>query len=231
MRPGQASVRPWALTTRIAAARATPSMPGMNRSSRMTSNSSPALISASAASADSTSRTLIDQRDSCAERMRRFVALSSTISARLPPRSIGCLTGTDTRDEAGAVCSRTASLNVEPWPGFPELSAMSDPSIASARRLLMARPRPVPPYRRAMDESAWLNDWKSRPIWFFGMPMPVSRTATRSSTSSPSTWLSTETTTSPFSVNFTAFDSRLRRIWRSRPRSPTTAGGRSFFSS
>ena len=28
----------------------------------------------------------------------------------------------------------------------------------------------------AIDASAWLNDWKSRSIWSAGMPMPVSRT-------------------------------------------------------
>ncbi len=36
------------------------------------------------------------------------------------------------------------------------------PPISSARRLLIARPRPVPPYLRVVDESACENDWNSR---------------------------------------------------------------------
>ena len=49
----------------------------------------------------------------------------------------------------------------------------------------MARPRPVPPYRREIDASAWLNDWNRRPIRSGGMPMPVSRTSTVISQRSP----------------------------------------------
>ena len=52
----------------------------------------------------------------------------------------------------------------------------SRPSSSASRRL-MASPRPVPPYRREIDASAWLNDWKSRSIRSAGMPMPVSRTS------------------------------------------------------
>ncbi len=36
------------------------------------------------------------------------------------------------------------------------------PPISSASRLLMARPRPVPPYLRVVLLSAWLNFWNSR---------------------------------------------------------------------
>ena len=38
------------------------------------------------------------------------------------------------------------------------------PPISSASRLLIARPRPVPPYLRVVDESACENDWNSRPM-------------------------------------------------------------------
>ena len=46
----------------------------------------------------------------------------------------------------------------------------------------MARPRPVPPYLRVVDESACENDWNRRPIASSDRPIPVSRTANVSST-------------------------------------------------
>jgi hypothetical protein len=39
---------------------------------------------------------------------------------------------------------------------------------------LIARPRPVPPYFRAVDASAWENSWNSLPICSRVMPTPVS---------------------------------------------------------
>ncbi len=61
--------------------------------------------------------------------------------------------------------------------------------MSSARRLLMARPSPVPPYLRVVDESAWENDWNRRPIASCERPMPVSRTANVSSTRSSASGL------------------------------------------
>src|SRR4030095_14035112 len=40
----------------------------------------------------------------------------------------------------------------------------------------MARPSPVPPYRRVVEASIWLNDWNSRSSRSGAIPMPVSRT-------------------------------------------------------
>ena len=54
--------------------------------------------------------------------------------------------------------------NVLPSPGTPALSAHIVPPIASASRLEIASPRPVPPYLRLVAASAWLNDWNMRPI-------------------------------------------------------------------
>ena len=59
----------------------------------------------------------------------------------------------------------------------PSLSTHIVPPISSLRRLLIASPSPVPPYRRVVEASTWLNDWNSRSIRSGGMPMPVSRTA------------------------------------------------------
>ena len=50
---------------------------------------------------------------------------------------------------------------VEPCPG--SLSTHIVPPMSSLRRLLMASPSPVPPYRRVVDASTWLKDWNSRP--------------------------------------------------------------------
>ncbi len=58
--------------------------------------------------------------------------------------------------------------------------------------------------------------------------MPVSRTSIAAShRPSGSGAPDTARTTSPDSVNFTAFDSRLSRICRKRPASPTSGGGAS----
>ena len=46
----------------------------------------------------------------------------------------------------------------------PALSAHIVPPISSASRLLMARPRPVPPYLRVVELSAWLKLWNRRLI-------------------------------------------------------------------
>ncbi len=86
----------------------------------------------------------------------------------------------------------------------------------------------MPPYLRVVDESACENDWNSRLIASCEMPMPVSRTANVSSTTPAAAGFEfTVNTTSPASVNFTAFDSRFRITWRSRVTSPRIATGTS----
>ena len=100
------------------------------------------------------------------------------------------------------------------------------PPINSVSRLAMASPSPVPPNRRVVDASACENDSKIRSRTSSAMPMPVSLTSNLSSRrpfTSPTT--RTVTPTSPLSVNFTAFDTRFRSTWRSRPGSPTSAAG------
>ena len=100
------------------------------------------------------------------------------------------------------------------------------PPISSERRLLIARPNPVPPYLRVVDESACENDWNSRLMPSADNPMPVSRTANVSSACPSASGCDvTVSTTSPASVNFTALESRFNMIWRSRVTSPTIAAG------
>ena len=74
-----------------------------------------------------------------------------------------------------AVSVLTVKMKVEPLP-MPSLSACISPPIISARRLLMASPRPVPPNLRVVDESACEKDWNRRAMLLSEMPMPVSRT-------------------------------------------------------
>ena len=90
--------------------------------------------------------------------MRRFVALSSTTSTRLPSNA-GCIP-TNSRCLAcgnSPIGATTLKKNVEPLP-TPSLRAHIRPPISSLSRLLMARPSPVPPYLRVVDESACVND-------------------------------------------------------------------------
>ena len=114
-----------------------------------------------------------------------------------------------------------------PSPGTPALSAHIVPPIASARRLEIASPSPVPPYLRLVAASAWLNDLNMRPIASAAMPMPVSATAMWSSKSplSSGAVLLALSTTLPRSVNLTELLSRLSRIWRSRLTSPISVSG------
>jgi len=65
--------------------------------------------------------------------------------------------------------------NVLPWPGT--LVTVSVPRMRSTRRRLIANPRPLPPNRREIEPSTWLNSWNSRGSASGGMPMPVSVTA------------------------------------------------------
>ena len=66
-------------------------------------------------------------------------------------------------------------VNVEPSPG--SLSTVMSPPIIRQKRRLIASPRPVPPYLRVVEESAWENSWNSLPICSGVMPIPVSVTA------------------------------------------------------
>ena len=90
----------------------------------------------------------------------------------------------------------------------------------------MASPSPLPPYFRVVELSACVNASNSV-AWTSGaIPMPVSRTPTRSSTSPPGAAAAvTVTVTLPRSVNLTAFERKLRSTCRNRVTSPATIGG------
>ena len=98
-----------------------------------------------------------------------------------------------------------------------------EPPIASASRRLIARPEPGAAVRRVCDASTWLNDWNRPPMRSardadarvahvdgdLPAPSAAGRPASRR-------WPCIVSTTSPRSVNLTAFESRLSTIWRSR---------------
>ena len=129
--------------------------------------------------------------------------------------------GARTSGGASVRANGTRSVNVDPSPSVVSTSMV--PPISSASRRLIARPSPVPPKRRVVDESTCENGWNNRSMRSGGMPMPESRTAICISTRPTAAALAvTSTRTSPRSVNFTAFDSRFSRIWRRRLSSPST---------
>ena len=77
---------------------------------------------------------------------------------------------------AGASSTRDGRLtvNVLPWPS--SLATVRSPPIIRQNLRLMARPRPVPPYLRVVEASAWPKASNNRPICSGVIPMPVSET-------------------------------------------------------
>ncbi|MNL05194.1 hypothetical protein D3C87_1257770 [compost metagenome] len=101
-------------------------------------------------------------------------------------------------------CCGNSNVNTLPCPGV--LLTLIEPPSKVARSREIDRPRPVPPYLRLVVPSAWRKASKMLSCWSAAMPIPESRTmnATRSSG-----WPATVRLTAPFSVNFTALDSRF----------------------
>ena len=147
------------------------------------SNASPASIQRSASCGDSVSR---DCHAPLAGLQREHAPVGRVVvdDEHALARELGLRADEIARPgwpAASAVGAWIVKKNVDPLPG-PSLVAHMRPPISSARRLLIARPRPVPPYLRVVDESACENDWNSRPMPSADRPMPVSRTANVSST-------------------------------------------------
>src|SRR5882724_3438802 len=107
----------------------------------------------------------------------------------------------------------SALLQGEPLPG--SLVTVTSPPIIRTSLRVMARPRPVPPYCRAVEESAWVNSSNSLACCAGVIPMPVSATA-NSIQLRPLTTFLTCSVTSPCLVNLQALLNRLSRICRSR---------------
>ena len=111
--------------------------------------------------------------------------------------------------------SGNSTVKAEPFPSV--LSTLIVPPIIWVSSRQIARPKPVPPNLRVAELSAWVN-FSNRLGSFSGaMPTPVSVTTMRRA---PEAATSMRPETAPCEVNFTALDSRLPRIWRSRSASP-----------
>ncbi len=72
-----------------------------------------------------------------------------------------------------AFLSRAVKWNVDPRPSL--LSSQIRPGIISIKRIEMLSPRPVPPYLRVVEVSAWLNGSKIIFCLSGEIPTPVSR--------------------------------------------------------
>ena len=111
--------------------------------SMIATSTGPACIRSSASSRLPAALGTICHDWTCWIRVRRVVA-SSGITIRTPrPRSSGTTAHCPARADAAASGSRIVKWNVVPTPG--SLSSQIRPPISSQSRLLIARPRPVPP--------------------------------------------------------------------------------------
>ena len=169
---------------RICRARSSPSISGIMPSISATGNGSlrtAAFKASRAAGPLSTATGLAPQLVRTSSRMRRLVALSSTIKTGSPSRR-----GTPVRrvrePSWGRVLSQIVNQKVLPMPG--SLSTQIRPPISSTSLAEIVRPSPVPPNRRVVEPSACSNGWKIVCNFSTGMPIPVSATAKRSTTSS-----------------------------------------------
>ncbi len=109
----------------------------------------------------------------------RSVALSSTTSTDTPRRSGSGSTGSS-RSVAASVWTQIVNQKVLPLPS--SLSTPQSPPMSDTSWLLIARPRPVPPYRRDVEVSACTNGWNTCRSICGAMPMPVSETSKRITT-------------------------------------------------
>ena len=138
-------------------------------------------------------------------------------------RGGGAGAGDSTRGWMGRWIGRV-KWKVLPWPG-EEVRPM-EPCMALTMRWLMARPRPVPPNLRVVEESPWENVWKRRWRWSSVMPMPESSMAKRMAGESLGDEAGErERETWPERVNLMALLTRLMRIWRSLVGSERMTGG------
>src|SRR5213592_2382481 len=112
--------------------------------------------------------------------------------------------------------------------GRLSVTSESRPPMSATSFREIARPRPVPPYRRVIETSACVNSSKMVASCSCEMPIPVSRTRNRTDVR-PSWYATTaaDTSTSPCSVNLMAFPMRFIRTWRTRVGSPRTMCGTS----
>ena len=105
------------------------------------------------------------------DRISRAVALSSTTSTRTPCSSSA---RNMRRVDGASGLQAEAGMEVE-GRAWPAVALHPDAPAHQLHQVPRdARPRPVPPYLRVVEVSAWLNDWNRRAHCSGVMPMPVS---------------------------------------------------------
>ena len=156
---------------------------------------------------------------SCSDRISRLVGLSSTTSTRRPASR-----SWDGAGASAAVARRSASgtvnQNVLPSPGLALDADRAAHRSTSCGEI--ARPRPVPPYRRVVEASACENGSNSRSRSSGAMPIAgvgdLEPDHARRRRCGPRAGRGPRPR--PRSVNFTALPTRLSSTWRSRAGSP-----------
>src|SRR5262249_21160060 len=83
------------------------------------------------------------------------------------PASSRCSPPAAARSRASTSSAMIVKWNVEPFPG--SLSGQIRPPMSSLSRLLIASPKPVPPYRRVVETSTWLKTLNRRSNRSFGV--------------------------------------------------------------
>ena len=125
-----------------------------------------------------------------------------------------------------AIRKERATVKRLPLPGV--LSARIVPPMSSTNRRLIASPRPLPPKRRAVEASAWLNAVNNRDKSSSVMPMPVSCTEISNSACAAVRRMTLAAIrTLPAAVNLTALPTRLPITWVMRCGSPMRTAGSS----
>ena len=142
-----------------------------------------------------------------------LVRLSSTISARNPWQSSLCVL-VDSKTPASHGLSSSSTTNLVPMHSW--LCTVMPPPMCSEICFTIASPKPVPPKRRVVEDSACSNGLKIRFCASGLMPIPVSFTLMVSLVLSLCTCSANSTSTKPRSVNFTALLSKLNNTWRKR---------------
>src|ERR1035438_1054188 len=201
----------------------TPSIKGIWKSNIQRSNVFPSLNHFRAIKGLSVATGNKSQSSSCVIKIFLLVWLSSTMRTFLP-FNLAIFPLKYIFDWEGTESAIIVKKNDVPFP--TSLSTQIFPPIISERRLLITKPRPVPPYVLVVEASTWLKDLNNLSILSEGIPIPVSLTIKRISYFSSSIFLAlTDTNTSPSEVNFIALFKRLVNICLNLVTSPLIVTG------
>ncbi|MNT28228.1 hypothetical protein D3C72_1638990 [compost metagenome] len=143
---------------------------------------------------------------------------------RITPNTSGSTSAMCSSDACALFSRRAVNQKVLPRPGW--LYTPTLPPMSSTSCLLITSPRPLPPYLRVVDGSAWWKERNSCATSSCFMPMPRSCTSKRSMAWLPrsSDWR-TRTKMLPLSENLMALLVRFSKTCSRRSGSPRTVAG------